>query len=131
MYTWEEYCTELAFDFPLHIILSGKEKNLIPRQYTGLKDKNGKEIYEGDVLRYNYRLPEDVSRVSLNDFFGVVEYHTKILEIRWENDETLFVGFILKGKEGTGGDWFTSIPDIKDIEVIGNIHENPELVNSG
>jgi len=88
-------------------------------EFTGCKDKNGKEIYEGDILRYRY--------IS-TDFKGAVEFHDKILKIGWESDETRFVGFILRSIDKDGSDWFTAMPNIEDIEIIGNIYENPKLL---
>lgn len=65
-------------------------------QYTGLKDKNGVEIYEGDL-------------VVENGSFGPyqVEYYKN--------------GFYL-------GDFLHSNWNAEDVEVIGNIYENPELL---
>ena len=81
----------------------------IIEQYTGLKDKNGKEIYEGDIIREKW-FDEDVRRGE--NRVGKVEYFTD--------------GFVC---------WFVGgrfIPlgmfPVSHIEVIGNIHENPELL---
>lgn len=78
-------------------------------QYTGLKDKNGKEIYEGDIIREKW-FDEDVRRGE--NRVGKVEYFTD--------------GFVC---------WFVGgrfIPlgmfPVSHIEVIGNIHDNPELL---
>lgn len=79
-------------------------------QYTGLHDKNGKEIYEGDILRNG----DEGS--TFNAGIGVVEYVT--------NNS---VGHPINGYWAALYDEaFTIYP--KQCEVIGNIHENPELL---
>lgn len=78
----------------------------IVMQFTGLKDKNGKEIYDGDVVRAWGRH---------ND----CEYTPFIVE--WGNQEDSDIG-----NDATG---FNVGADLY-YEVIGNIYENPELLNS-
>lgn len=118
-------CVEGNGDTPF-ILHNNSLFDLISRDlFTGLKDKNGKDMIEGDIIRYCYHVNKPPK-----DFVMVIEYHTKTLEIGWEHDETMFCGFILKGidENSEDGVWYTDIPVIEDIEIIGNIHENKELL---
>lgn len=81
-------------------------------QYTGLTDKNGKKIFEGDILKIypDYDFPDDFDVSKVYSFNGVlcVDYYTP------EYDSTA-LGFLCE------------LDDVA-YEVIGNIHDNPELV---
>ena len=81
------------------------------QQSTGLKDKNGKLIYEGDIIQ----IPDDY------DTYGMFACEKR--EIYFNEG-----GFRLKPKwdKNSRGNW---LEDTKDFEVIGNIYENKELLN--
>lgn len=78
-------------------------------QFTGLHDKNGKEIYEGDIV--------DEFRTSRG--FPEGRHITRVIE--WNNDMTLDDAY---GCTAVGFNMFGG-----ELEVIGNIYDNPELLD--
>lgn len=78
-------------------------------QYTGLTDKNGKKIFEGDIIK-----DKELRRIYMIGY----------------NEDLMKYAFLYYHKElkniYCGG--FVSKSDGKSIEVIGNIHDNPELL---
>lgn len=76
-------------------------------QYTGLKDKNGREIYEGDILRLVY--PE----------------YTVTVKVEWREKSCCFSVTRVDREEKS---FILDIWESQHGEVIGNIHDNPELL---
>ena len=103
----------LTKPFTLDDVVMGKvqftTKDSTVMQYTGLKDKNGKEIYEGDIIYRKTRLFSDSP-------WKEVRY-----VIRFDEKEGAFLADGITGLRH----YF----EIRDpFEVIGNIYENPELI---
>lgn len=79
----------------------GWKEDIVLLQYTGLHDKNGKEIYEGDIMKMEGGICPVI--------------------VVWDYDR-----WVWKTKEGELAESFSGFHD--EYEVIGNIYENPKLL---
>ena len=80
--------------------------NLVIMQSTGLKDKNGKEIFEGDILDYNGK---------------------KAL-VRWHGSYASFIYRFADELQKRNPEWKPLYLAYMKCEIIGNIYENPDLL---
>lgn len=88
-----------------HFSLDGSNGDAILRQFTGLTDSRGNEIFEGDILKFNTDAP------------GVVDYFRGSWRVKTP-------------PRYSGDDWRTSLWDatVDGYEIIGNIYENSDLL---
>jgi hypothetical protein len=77
--------------------------SLVLQQYTGLKDTSGKEIYEGDIVNYEYNNPTGWHKLQ-----RVVEWNEKVAGFEVPT-EAIFT---------------------RNIEIVGNMYEDPELMEA-
>ncbi|WP_460223359.1 YopX family protein [Bacillus cereus] len=105
MVDWES----IKLHFSEHI----DHEMVVVMQYTGLKDKNGKEIYEGDILDLS---SEDDSVIRCEIVYQAPSFCRK-----WHHANTIR----LRQREIEPMAWNTHL-----YEVIGNIYENPELLKT-
>ena len=100
-------------------LISQSDEEYKLMQYTGLKDKNGVEIYEGDI-------------VALDMWHG--NEHGYIPEegvIKWYQPSSAFKWFSLEEDPSDGQNYWLSQADTKQREVIGNVYEHPGLLEVG
>lgn len=98
-----------------------EQEGLVIMQYTGLNDRNGKEIYEGDiVLNHNPQCWSGPDKLVVRWQGGLVDWASDGME--WLKEKPGF-RFERIGAVGT-----TVYVPHKHLEVIGNIYENPDLL---
>jgi uncharacterized phage protein (TIGR01671 family) len=119
MSSFEQLRSDLYWNFEDIAKVNQGASKAILMQYTGLKDKNGKEIYEGDILR-----TMDCSIPYAPVILQAVKYMPHL------------GSFVLYTSINKDTEWDEMIHqavtdrycNLADSEIIGNIYENPELI---
>ena len=112
----------LAFHQKNHSVIDYEKDNYILMQYTGLKDKNGKEIYEEDICRWISPMKYIMSGCKKMEF---INYEVKFLDgAFWLSEEEYKDGSLLRN----ACEEDVLYQGLENCEVIGNIHENKELL---
>ena len=88
-------------------------ENVILMQFTGLQDENGVDIYEGDIINLSYEYFDGHFRD--NEIVGKVYFEDSSFRMSYKKYDEI-------------REWRIDEPEILSIEVIGNIYENPELL---
>lgn len=97
----EYYPSIMSYDYRAVAPFS---ETLVLMQFTGLLDKNGKEIYEGDLVRAHY---PSLDTLETHQICQVVYAEPEFVMINGEGDDLSLGG---------------------EVEIVGNIYENPELL---
>lgn len=120
--------TPTAFIFPADAPNSYDRYSVNPNtigQFTGLKDKNGKDIYEGDIVR-----KKEIGGYGY-EYIGVVRYYEK--DCRYAIDITATNEFstreLFTVGESVINDGYCTIKYTTEYEILGNVYDNPELLN--
>lgn len=96
-------------------------------QLTGLLDKNGDEIYEGDIVRN-----KEVGGYEL-EYLGVVKYYEEGCCFGIDVTTTSLTGaelILFSPGENSFNDGYCTVTYTNEYEVLGNIHDNPEILKN-
>lgn len=128
---WNEESKSMTHSFTLSSLAEFKGCHIVQTdspimQYTGRKDKTGKEIYEGDIMHIgSWKLVGKNPHAEvkyLQGFKVIVNYDLE------EEPHTLVDCYVIQGGNATTVPLAEALQFFNEITIVGNIYENPELL---
>lgn len=90
-------------------------ETMLPLLWTGLLDKNGAEVYDGDIVRLKFR-------------DGIERYSYELGVVKWSEKSAAFKWFAIDEDPSDENNYWLTHADADWREVVGNIYENAELL---
>lgn len=130
---WNSHREEFEEDYARHPITAQKLDWLTVEQFTGFKDTQGTEVYEGDILSYEFSMPD--SKIFPNQepdqLSGFVSFREGLYRCGWMalnefSENNTLIGKTKRETYGRSGPGTLNVWN--NFKVVGNIHQNPELI---
>lgn len=111
---WQIY---MESEFARHGVFSEPSHEFTRKQFTNFLDRKGNEIYDGDIVEI---FPNEIEKETYGERLGNCKF-----EVRWDNS---FGAWTFKNHSVDDWNFVWFWEESKEIEVIGNVIENPELL---
>ena len=108
--------------------VDGRTKDYVFEEFTGLHDKDGKEIWEGDIVSFDGNMTADNTMGFEPN--GYIFDETSLHEVVWNGEHACWD---LRHDEDTEWKYRRDCHGLliaKKCKTLGNVHENPELINA-
>ena len=126
---WGKNTGDWFYASSVHIHMSGKllqiPENIILMQYTGLKDWEGTEIYEGDLLVHRYPAGQSIYKAVID----TIKHNAEGLDFTYHGVHLVFISSTDNYVHNNTTGLETDYPSTSILEIVGNIYEHPHLID--